>query len=82
VPRCRQSKLRRFTCGESKSFEVLRDKAIALGLIAIVKTIGDRLKLFDEIEAEIGTESPDVLLAPTVYWLDCMPTSGTRPNAP
>jgi hypothetical protein len=31
-----------------------------------VKTIGHRLELFDEIEAEIGIEQPDVLLAPTV----------------
>src|SRR5919198_2027454 len=47
-------------------FEVLRDKAIALGFVAIIETKGHRLKFFDEIEAETGIEHSDVLLAPTV----------------
>jgi hypothetical protein len=47
-------------------FEILRDKAIALGLVAIVETVGYRFELLDEIEAEIGIECPDIFLAPTV----------------
>ena len=47
-------------------YEVLRDKAVTLSLVAIVETIGDRLKLFDKIEAEIGTERRDILLASTI----------------
>jgi hypothetical protein len=47
-------------------YEVLRDKAITLGLVPIIKTIGDRLKFFDKIEAEIGIERRDVLLASTI----------------
>ena len=55
VQRCRQ-----------RLFEVLRNKAVAQGLIAVVETVGYRLELFDEIEAEIGMEWRDVLLAPPV----------------
>ena len=47
-------------------FEILRDEAITLGLVAIVKTIGYRLQLSDEIEAEIRVQCLDVLLAATV----------------
>ena len=47
-------------------FDVLRDKAITLGIVSIVKTIGYRLEFFDEIEAETGIERSDVLLAPTI----------------
>jgi len=35
-------------------FDVLRDKAKALGLVAIVEAIGYRPQLGDEVEAEIG----------------------------
>jgi hypothetical protein len=52
VQRCRQRLL-----------EVLRDKAIALGPVAIVKTVGYRLEFFDEIEAEIRIE--EMLSSPT-----------------
>jgi hypothetical protein len=44
-------------------FEVLRDKAIALGLVAIVEAVRYRLELFNEIETEIGIKRSDVLLA-------------------
>ena len=37
-------------------FEVLRDKAIALGLVTIIKTVRYGLEFFDEIEAEIQGE--------------------------
>jgi hypothetical protein len=47
-------------------FEVLRDKAIALGLVSIVEAIRYGLQLFDEIEAKCGIEHPNVLLVPTI----------------
>jgi hypothetical protein len=55
VQRCRQ-----------RLFEVLRDKAIAQRLVAVVVPIRDRFQPFDKIEAEIGVERRDLLLATAV----------------